>query len=418
MPSLEQTLLEQDIGFLRIVADLWRVEVNLPDLRTGRKHLVEALLEADLVSDIYEALPVQAHQALAALQTSNNRLPVAQFTRRYGEIREMGVGRREREKPHLNPASTSEALYYRGLIGHAFFNLGDGTQEYVFIPDELLELLPKPQPQQTLNLGRPATPAETKAVQKANDQILDEACTLLAGLRIGLSLEEIETDVIDWQTPLDILLPLLRSAKILDERNQPKGRAVQSFLEAPRGEALLQLVNGWLNGNFNDLTAIPHLTKEGSWNNDSAKTRQQVLNFLTELDLTRWQSLNAWIETIHQQHPDFQRSGGEYNAWFLRDNRSGDFLKGEQYWFEVEGALLRFIVRGPLHWLGIMDLAGPDDDNPPIAFRFSANALDLLRNEAPSSQPEDENIVINSRLEITCPPNAPPQCTLPNCALQ
>ena len=56
----------------------------------------------------------------------------------------MGAARRDREKPHLNPASPAEVLFYRALLFRAFFNTDKGPQEFAYIPDDLLELVGPP----------------------------------------------------------------------------------------------------------------------------------------------------------------------------------------------------------------------------------------------------------------------------------
>ncbi len=57
--------------------------------------------------------------------------------------------------------------------------------------------------------------------------------------------------------------------------------------------------------------------------------------------------------------PDFQRPTGNYDTWYLRSTGSQDFLKGFERWEEVEGALIQFLLHGPLHWLNAFDLAEP-----------------------------------------------------------
>ena len=59
----------------------------------------------------------------------------------------------------------------------------------------------------------------------------------------------------------------------------------------------------------------------------------------------------------------------------------------------MDGALIRLIVTGPLHWLGWYDLARPDADQPISAFRASVWA-DSLRREVAVSGLADENHAI------------------------
>jgi hypothetical protein len=77
----------------------------------------------------------------------------------------------------------------------------------------------------------------------------------------------------------------------------------------------------------------------------------------------------------------------------IRDLNRDEFLRGFQHWDDVEGALLHFLVTGPLHWLGLLDLAFPGTEGPASAFRFSAWAADLLTGQEPSGLPEEDHPV-------------------------
>lgn len=408
MPNLAQSFMDHDLGHQRIVADLWRVEVALPDARKGRDNLAQALLDVELVNEIVAALPKDAQTALGSLQSNGQRLPWTEFARRFGEVREMGPAKRDREQPHLNPTSTNEILFYRGLVARAYFEGSKSPEEYAYIPSDLAELIPPLGSAALPPLGRPATPAERKHVLKATDQILDHACTLLAALRIGFSIEECEEIGSDWHIPPNTLTALLISAGILAKNHTPKSNQVRKFLEAPRREALSMLAGAWLSGGFNDLLYIPTIEKEGVWKNNAGQTRSRILSMLAELKTNTWQSLPVWIEDVQQHNPDFQRSGGEYDAWYLRNKTTGDYLRGESAWMDVEGALLDFMITGPLHWLGIIELGAPEKEQPIIAFRFSPWAKALLGGQTPDGLPEENDTLhTNSKLEIDIPPHLP-----------
>ena len=110
MPDLIKSLHQYDLGFLRIVAQLWGVELEGGDVRQAAPNLASALRDPELVAEVIEALPSQASAALQDLLKNDGRLPWVRFARRYGEVREMGPGRRDREKPYQQPVSPAEAL--------------------------------------------------------------------------------------------------------------------------------------------------------------------------------------------------------------------------------------------------------------------------------------------------------------------
>jgi hypothetical protein len=410
MPGLLQVLRNHDLGHLRIIAGLWGVELRAPDARQAAENLAQAMLDSSLVEEVVEALPSEAQSALADLLGHGSRLSWPLFTRRYGAIREMGPGRRDRERPYLKPASPAEALWYRGLLARKFFDTGTGLEEFAFIPEDLVPLLSVARSNVPVALGRPANPGERAHLIPASDWILDDSCTLLAALRLGLSQSEVEAA---WLTtplapcPLTTaaLEILLSAAGLVDADRLPRPEPVRLFLEAPRGQALAQLFTTWLDSwEFNDLALIPGLNLEGEWENDPLSARRAVLDFLASVPVETWWSLPAFIEAVRQAHPDFQRPAGDYDSWFIRDQRTGEYLRGFQHWDSVEGALLRFIITGPLHWLGMLDLAAPAPGEQPMAFRASKWATALLELTPPAGlPPEDEAIQVRSDARLRLP---------------
>jgi hypothetical protein len=67
----------------------------------------------------------------------------------------------------------------------------------------------------------------------------------------------------------------------------------------------------------------------------------------------------------------------------VRDLRTGNFLRGFENWEAVDGALLRFLFTGPMHWLGLLDLASASPEAPASAFRASKWAIALLNEMVP-----------------------------------
>jgi hypothetical protein len=203
----------------------------------------------------------------------------------------------------------------------------------------------------------------------------------------------------------EVLRSILIAAGLLASDGTPRPEIIRGFLEASRGQALVQLIKGWLHStDFNELGLVPELELEGEWKNDPLLTRSAILDFLSsipgsiagqsdEKDRPFW-SISAFIAAIRQSFPDYQRPAGDYDAWFIRDKKTGKFLRGFECWDEVDGALLRFIIGGPLFWLGIIELSlerAPEADSSPAisAFRYSAWAYELLNFKPPSGFPTE-----------------------------
>src|SRR5512138_581831 len=157
MPDLFHSLLNRDLGHLRIVAELWGVELASGGTDEALKELSTLLLDPALVTEVVEALPVEAQAALQALLEAEGRLPWPVFARRFGEIREIGAGRRDRDQVYLNPVSAAEILFYRALLARAFFDSPAGVQEFAYIPEDLIPLIPHEAPVEP----KPEPPSET-----------------------------------------------------------------------------------------------------------------------------------------------------------------------------------------------------------------------------------------------------------------
>src|SRR5512134_2914577 len=165
MPDLFHSLLKQDIGHLHIIAELWGIELKSINADGALEELSTAILKPDLFAEIVDSLSPEADAALTALVGSGGRIPWPTFTRKYGEIREAGAGKRDREKLYLQPTSVTETLYYRGLLARAFFDTKKGPQEFAYIPDDLLSLFEheereavEEESQSAEPLGRAASP--------------------------------------------------------------------------------------------------------------------------------------------------------------------------------------------------------------------------------------------------------------------
>ncbi|MGB9799868.1 MAG: helicase-associated domain-containing protein [Thermanaerothrix sp.] len=408
MPELHHTLQGYDLSLLRLIAGLWGIDLEENDKRSAARRLSAALCDEALFWEMIESLPPEAREALDELVGRGGRMPRAAFSRRYGDVRPMGAAKRERERPDLNPASPAEVLWYRALIGQAFLTASSAEpQEYVYIPDEWLRWLQHEGTTSPTFMLPPASPTEAAHPRLATDAILDHACTLLAALRSGLPLPETLGEI-----PVATLTTLLSSAGLLDGDQRPRPEAIQGFLQAPRGEALRLLFRAWRTSRtFNELRMLPHLAFDGQWENDPVQARDALLNLLTSLPPTpTWWRIEDFVAAVREHSPDFQRPAGDYDSWFIRRAGSEEFLRGFAHWDEVDGALVRFILTGPLHWLGLLDLAAasPAPDAPAVAFRFSAWAGALLADQPPAGLAEENGqIMVRGDATLTLPPLTP-----------
>ena len=184
------------------------------------------------------------------------------------------------------------------------------------------------------------------------------------------------------------------------------GNAVRAFLEQTRAEQRQTLFTAWRDSpEWNDLCRVTALecTETGSWHNDPQGTREAVLRLIATLQPGMWYSQDDVIRAIRETAADFQRPTGNYDTWYIRSRETGDFLKGFEQWEAVEGALLRFLFSGPLHWLHALDLAEPSagDDFQIALSDWGARWLGLE-----VAQPEESPrraLTIDDSFRITMP---------------
>jgi len=411
MPDLKQSLHDLDHGHLRIVAEHWGIELTERVARSVLDELVEIMLDDDLAKEVFETLPEKTFDTLIVLHEKQGRMPWAQFTRSFGQVREMGPGRRDRERPDQDPVSIAETLWYRALVGRAFFDTSRGAEEFAYIPTDLHAIIRRvfiERGQSSAGvsagvLGRPATTSERAFPIPANDAIIDHACTLLAGLRVGVAGADFGS------VSQDFIKALITHAGVLDINGIPDPEKTRIFLEAPRAAALTNLVQTWKNtAEHNDLIHVPGFQVEGEWQNDPLETRVFLLGLISVVPKDTWWSISAFLADVYQHHPDFQRPAGDYDSWFIKDKQTGEYRRGFENWFEVDGALIRYIITGPLHWLGITDIALPENDLPESAFKLSKWADDLLAGIPPEDFAEENQPVhVRSDGRVSAPTLVP-----------
>ena len=149
----------------------------------------------------------------------------------------------------------------------------------------------------------------------------------------------------------------------------PQAEKVKAFLEASRADALKLLVEAWKSSqNFDELRLIPSLICEGEWKSQPQVTREFLLDLVNVIPQNKWWSIPAFLRAIKEKYPDFQRPAGDYNSWFIKRASDGQYLRGFAYWDQVDGALVKHFIQ-TLHWLGMADLAAPEEGKDAAAFQ-------------------------------------------------
>jgi hypothetical protein len=136
---------------------------------------------------------------------------------------------------------------------------------------------------------------------------------------------------------------------------------VQPFLQAAPGERLRLMAEAWREAHeWNDLLQMPGLVFEGTaWRNDPYTARQVILGLLRGVPPETWWSLESFVAAVKERQPDFQRPAGDYDSWYIRDAATGAYLRGFENWERVDGALVAWLIRRPMAWLGLAQVTPP-----------------------------------------------------------
>ena len=382
MPTISETIQDYEIDQIEMIAEQWGIEDDIDPHKNIKKQVVHILENRNLFLEVISALPDHEQSALQYILNESGKIPVMQFIRTHGVIREMGAAVREKERPDRNPISVAEDLFYKGIIGLSFFNEGDEVKEYIFLPEEFIKFLKSVRD----NPSRRVTPPSLSEknvfhIISASDELLDQICSLLAALRGNIPMNEFSRFI--PLSRIHFLSALLQTQGIIDKDSSILDTSkLKDFLTLERSTVFSNMCFSWMeDGLINELKLLPDILFEGKWKNNPKKTRNNLLEIIAKLPQNKWWRISDFIDWMYHRHPDFQRSGGEFETWFIKDAVNDEYLNGFDNWHRVEGELLHFFLTGPLFWMGILDLAAAEEGAQPFTFRKSGWSDKLLENK-------------------------------------
>jgi len=387
MVSLLRTLQDSEPALLPILAAQWQVKIDPKDRETAVKLIANTMLDQSHVERMWETISDAERGALQVIASNQGKMAESMFTRLFGDIRRMGAGQIERERPHEHPAGTAEALFYRGLIGVAYETADAGPRAIVYVPDDLFPILPfhktaydhLDEADDEVFEGEGETdvlPAleQPESVQSADTSIVDDMTTLLAHIQLYAPSLAQET-LVDADTLIPYLLKpeserlvfLIGLAVSMDMIEVQEGHVyvkraeARRWLGSTRAEQVRALAQSWRSSTlYHDLWHVPGLLVEREAGTmpqyNPVPPREAAIDLLaTVVPREDWWSQDAFIDMMKQHDRDFQRPNGDYASWYIR-NQDGEYLTGEESWDAVDGALLDYYLNGPFHWLGLLDV--------------------------------------------------------------
>ena len=410
---------------LRGIAELRGVTLATNHRADAAAQLAALLAEPAATAAALAACSPAAQSAWRALHAAGGRMKAGIFTRTSGgEIRAIGPGRLEREGIWREPENPAEELWYRGLIFRAFADFGDGPLEYIYIPEDLAVPAEVARPQAEPAAPHIAPVPAPDAARRAQNSLAVDVCSALAAARElpaqvdkaghlrDADAERLTAGLLPPGRDADRLEMLMALARIRGWLKPDRGRLVldtgsaTAWLRLTPWEQMTALFKAWRDAGdaWNDLRHVPTLIAEGDWRNDPGLARRALIPTLRALDPTAWYAIADLIAHIKATNPDFQRPDGDYTRWYVRDAAAGDYLAGFESWDQVEGRLLRFLITGPLFWLGVVAL---DAVAAPGVFRLTSFGAAWLSNRTPAALPRPARAVVGDDFIVTAPLTLP-----------
>jgi len=419
MQNLAQVLVDFDIVHLRAIARQRGVELESLVHRDVVDQLVPALMEPAHIKRALKAMSDAEREALATLQRAGGKQRAHLFLHEHGSIRRYGPARMEREEPWLSPASPAEALWYLGFLGRAFARVEDETPEFVFIPTDLIPLLPAPDPEPpTSEKPQPSTEIAPVRIDASNAGIVTDLYEMLLHIQLHRprAVESALPDMDAWRQRLgeecpdeylEFIYHLGRQIGLVEiesGRLRLTPDRARDWLDRPAIWQWRSLMNAWKDdAEWNDLWRVPgiHCDRAG-WENDPIRSRERFLAQLQAVPAREWLLIVDLTRQIKSSDPDFQRPSGDYNSWYIRDAESDELLVGFEHWDTIEGALITHYLCRPLHWLGMIDLGYDEEgEDVPALFRITPAGEQFLSNsEIESIEKTATPIEVNEELVI------------------
>lgn len=437
MPTTAQMLREHTPKLIEIIAELRSTDLD-PDTPIGQAApiLAASITSPASVDSVLDDLAVThpgTIEALQQLKRSNGEILEYQFVRNHGPLQIPGDANLAESEAWLHPSSVSEVLYFHALIGRHFSGSGREAASKIYIPTDILPLIPEPEgddDEQGLTV-EPARPPATEQILDTTDYLLSDLLSYLAvlfqntwRLRDGTPRTEDterlkerllvmpDTDLLAVR--LELLCHLAAEMGLVEDGRTEAGQAVRTlhgnnvhrFLMLDRAAQRKALWDTWFrSGTWSDLRHVPVLDCRNleRWGAPAhaAGTRANFGQALATLPLTRWFRLPDVVEAVHQFNPDFQRTTGDYDSWYVWHREEKDFVGGFDNWHLVEGELARFLLEGPLLWLDAVRLADNRGGPPTLTLtRDGATWLGRDLEQLPVAARPRVTVHSNFRMEV------------------
>ncbi len=368
--KLEGSLGECTLALLRKIAANHAVVAGEDRLRSELARLLHRrLLEPGYLGEYVAGLLQQEMEALQLLRDQGWTAKAFVLDRRFPRRGPTGAihGRGE-----PGPALS---LLQKGLLFRGFAALGSWRGEVYYLPEELrpllLSSLPASAPEEPVDLLLQHPPDAVAERHIGFDLfcllsfLRREPRRLVRGSLSRADLAKLEKEVTAvstdlvvsrWEERWRFLLHLCLAAGWIRREGSwlRPGRGVDRVLAGGAQQPQDRLLERYLKDRgWSDLAAAGKVRQPlGTRQIDEAAARRLLVHYLGEVAGEGWTDEGGFFRWIQGLNPDFLREDYSSPAWAVVQVATDVELFGPSSWDAVEGEWIRYVLQGPLQWLG------------------------------------------------------------------
>lgn len=418
--KLEEALQDCTLALLRKIAANHGVAVEEEVLRGELSQLLlQRLLEPAYLGDYLSTL---TQDEIAVLDTVRGNGWMAKAF-----VLERLFPQRAGPKPPTAQAepSPSLSLLQKGLLFRTFAPIAAWRGEVYYVPEELrptiLPALPAAAPRGQADLRTRGVP---EVVVERNipfdlfcllSFLRRDARKLQRGALSRADLAKLEQEVDSppvqmaasrWEERWRFLLHLCLAGGWVRREGAilKPARGAERLLAGTPDEVRTRLLERYLRDrNWSDLAAAGRVRQPlGGRRIDEAAARRLLIHHLEEMAAEGWTDEKAFCEALRSTNPDFLREDYSSLSWAVVEVATDAELYGTASWDAVEGDWIRYVLRGPLQWLGVVRW-GLSRAGEAVGFQFRP-AVDTRGTSGPRVDAQElPSGVIREDFELSAP---------------
>ncbi len=435
--KLKDALGECSLGLLRRIGQEHGVSFTEDTLRVElAESIADALSRPGYLARYLDLLPPLEHLAVQIVANAGGQMLAHVLERRLRARVEELYSRGQLpdvttpvEVTDRTERAIPQSLLHRGVLFRSLISSGPLTGEVYHLPEEVLQALPRPDlkvdpgPRAILDLRPPPTlvyQCDPSFDLFALASFLRRQHTVPAprdrdqatGVRLDRFQDEMAALVHEVAPchPLDrwrFLAHLGLRAGVLERLggNLVPTRAMQDLMDQDRDVALRLWKTYLRDPTWNDVVRSGAVRTEVVGRpSDPATARRELTGLLAILEAGEWVTPSSLIAMVRSVAPDFLRQRYEDSASGLLDLASGAVLSGPASWEKVEGTTIRYMLAGPLYWLGIVAWGVSNDGTETVS--LTEHGAACLRETSPALRPRPEHASVGDDLVVRVPRKA------------